>query len=128
MLVFNDISLTDDYADNQADIEKLNVSRVYLYVEYTKGDEASCELQVEFTHKDYDEGAEVWFVPSSVNETTGAVAIIPEWQMTGAGKFRIPLLSISKEHKMRISAKATGGTPTGKLSLSFQNSGMLSVY
>lgn len=101
--------LTSSYVA-ATDIDCQNASQVYIYLNYTKGDETSCEVKVEYSYDDT-----TYFQETAV--TTGATAAltISTYQMTATGKFvlQIPIMA----RWLRISVKASAGTPTGTLAI-----------
>jgi hypothetical protein len=85
-----------------------------ILVNYTKGDETTLELKIESS---IDGGTT--YAQQTVESATGGVitATAAERQFTGTGKYWV-LVHPFKADTVKISVKATGGTPTGPCAVS----------
>lgn len=113
--VLDNATLTAAYAGNQEVRQMRSAGSIIAFVDYSKGDETSMELQFEMSHDGTN-----FFVPT----TSAGVSLAQILTVTATGKYRvnIPLVSDGTEiigaigqpeAHYRLSAKATGGTPTG---------------
>lgn len=93
--------LTGAYG-NQFDIDISLAESALLFFDYTKGDETSMQYKVDVAIKD-DQGADYW------------MPLVVETTLTGTQSVRIPVDALLVDEKLRVSVKATGGTPTGTL-------------
>jgi hypothetical protein len=87
-------------------------NQVSLLVEYTKGDETTAEIKVEVS----PDQVTFYRVPTEA-AASGVITVIPAvWQLSETENYVIALPN-AYDH-LRISVKATGGTPTGTMALS----------
>lgn len=84
-----------------------------LIIDYTKGDETSMEVKVEISH----DGGTTWFQQVAEEVTSGTVAVsLSERQFTATGKYALQVYPVRAD-LIRVSVKATGGTPTGTVAI-----------
>lgn len=84
-----------------------------LLVQYTKGDETSLNIKIESS---IDEGTTYG---SQVTETTSGANVavaLAQYDFTATGNYWI-VISPMLADTIKVSAKATGGSPTGTLAL-----------
>lgn len=112
MKILNNVALTALYTGNYAVYPRDYTSRgnCAFYVKYDKGDETSMELKLEYSNGDDVDGSEVWF---QYSEIASGICSVKEVQFTATGLYRFELPGNGKEDKVKVSVKATGGTPTG---------------
>jgi hypothetical protein len=80
-----------------------------ILVEYTKGDESTLQIKVESSI----DGGTTYGQQTAEVATGGAIATtLAERTLTGTGNYWIVINPI-KADTIKISSKATGGTPTG---------------
>lgn len=110
--------LTGSYvAGNEITIDEQNA--IALLVQYTKGDETSLDIKVEVSI----DGGATWFQESAEAVSSGSIATslaIREYTATGNYSTVITPIKVAPLDtndnfygKIRVSFKATGGTPTG---------------
>lgn len=89
-----------------------------VLVEYTKGDETSMELKIESS---IDEGTT--YGQETVEASSGGTITVSlaEREFTASGNYWI-VISPIKADIIKISVKATGGTPTGTAEVNAQTS------
>lgn len=124
--IATDQALTGSYADiGSVDVAEpknnyiqsgAGRDQIVLLLDYTNGDETSCEIKILFsdTIAFTDAYQDVVTTTSSGESTIYA----RNYTMTATGKYR--LLVPSAGLYWKIQTKATGGTPTGTLSLSYR--------
>lgn len=103
--------LTGSYVASSA-VDTVNSDQVNLYCTYTKGDEASLQVKVE-TSPD----GSTYFQQAFLSIAGGtATTTLGEYTFTATGNYLINVPVA--DAKLRIQAKATGGSPTGTLAVS----------
>ena len=106
-MIRGNIVLTGSYVAGT--IRKVtNYGQATLYVKYTKGDETSMQVKIEFGIDETTWYQDTEYVYSG-GVDTGAQKVIT---YTSTGNYRIPLQVT--DNYIKVSVKATGGTPTGK--------------
>ena len=113
-VIFDGVTLTGAYAGNEAEVAKEFRSGISLFISYTKGDETTMEIKIEFSPQSDTEGAEDWYQETS---DSGGTITLFERQFTGTGLYKVDVPGTPKEDKIRISVKGTGGGPTGTVSI-----------
>lgn len=102
-------ALTGSYVASSA-VDTVNSDQVNIYLAYTKGDEASCQVKIETS----PDGA-TYFQQAFLAIAGGtATTTLGEYTFSATGNYLINIPVA--DAKVRIQAKATGGTPTGTLS------------
>lgn len=90
--------------------------KILLELEYTKGDETTCEVKIQFSKdRDFTTAFE-----QVINTNSSGVQTVNSmvYQLTGTQNVIIPVESYG--YYWRVQAKATGGTPTGTLDAGFR--------
>ena len=115
--LFDNVTLTTNYADNQKQSKVDNNNLLSLIVDYQKGDESSMEMRVEFSSIKDDDGSEVWARVADDRDQGAGIGfhkIDPyDYQFDSSGQYRIQILASKREDEVRVSVKRTGGTGTG---------------
>lgn len=107
-------TLTGSYVTQHSDIQAGH-GRDQLVIEavYSKGDETSCEIKVQFSPTvDFSTAFEQTVAANSSGEYTLSPI---NYKLTASGNLLIPITNYG--YYWRVQAKATGGTPTGTLAL-----------
>ena len=102
-----DTVLTNSYV--VGNIRKVTTyGQATIYVKYVKGDETSMQVKIEFSPDDggtfYQDTEYVY----AGGVDTGTPKVVT---FTATGNYRIPIIVTDED--LRISVKATGGTPNG---------------
>lgn len=85
-----------------------------VMLSYTKGDETSCEVKIEVS---LDGGVTFFQQDVETPDATGKIALTQGYrQLTATGNYAVTIYPM-KADQIKISAKATGGTPTGTLAV-----------
>ncbi|MBX4181720.1 hypothetical protein KW807_02555 [Candidatus Parcubacteria bacterium] len=108
--------ITGSYvAGNVFSVDEQNV--LGILVRYTKGNESSLELKVESGVPVDADGTIAYGQQVAETATGGSIAVaLAERTFTASGNYWV-LISPIKSYKIKISAKATGGGPTGTYSV-----------
>jgi len=102
--------LTANFADNSR-VGRLaggsGVGQMFLYVEYTKGDETAMEIEARFSSAEDAPPGETFFTETIVADT-GLVGKFA-FSIASTENFRIPLQFGRSEDYVEISVRGTGG-------------------
>jgi hypothetical protein len=115
-------ALTAAFADNSK-IGRLaggsGVGQLFLYVDYTKGDEAEMEVEVRFSSAEDAPPGETFFTETIVSDV-GSVGVFL-FKMSATEKYRIPIQFGKSEDYAQVSVRGTGGAGpfTGTANLFF---------
>lgn len=88
-------------------LNTINFGQTTIYVKYTKGDETSMQVKIEYGNNTTTMYQDTEYTYAA-GVDTGTLKVIT---YTATGNYRIPLPTTDKN--LKISVKATGGTPTG---------------
>ena len=117
--LIDNVTLTDDFADNFEELPVKNSGAIVLHVQYTKGTEAFANIQIQVSTILDDDGSEIWCDWADVDHTHGVVEHLVNsdpFRLEAGGNFRFPVMPISpREDKIRIRVRsniAGGGTMT----------------
>lgn len=109
-------ALTGSYVASTNHVLTKGYSTATVTLTYTKGDEDSCEVKFERSN----DGGTTWIALAYVAPQSSSVRAISVdvGQMTATQTVALPPIDTSLCALFRVSAKATGGTPTGTLAIS----------
>lgn len=83
-------------------------------VDYTKGDETSMEMKIEVSN----DGGQTYAQQVTESVTGGTITVsLAERKFTASGSYAI-IINPYKASQIKVSFKATGGTPTGTVGCS----------
>jgi hypothetical protein len=107
--------LTGDYVASTNHVLVKGFATASVTLVYTKGDETSCEVKFERSN----DGGTTWYPLAYKAAQSSSVAAISTdvGQMTATLTVTLPPLSVLGCALFRVSAKATGGAPTGTLGI-----------
>jgi len=114
--------LTANFADNRR-VGRLaggtGVGQMFLYVEYTKGDETNLEIEGRFSSAEDAPPGETFF-SETISSDAGIVALF-RYRLSLTENYRIPIQFGKSEDYVQISVKGTGGAGpfTGTANLFF---------
>ena len=118
--IFDNITLTPNFVDNQVEFESKNHIDLLLMLDYTKGDESQMNTLIEVGLIQSDETV-IFYPLSKLNESTGAVESVADLFLNATGLFYVPLVKPKSSPKVRISVNRTGGSGTGVVTVSIRN-------
>lgn len=119
---FNVVALTAAFADNRK-VGRLaggsGVGQMFLYVEYTKGDETNLEIEGRFSSSEDAPPGETFFAEAIASDV-GNVGIF-RYRLLATENYRIPIQFGKSEDYVQISVRGTGGAGpfTGTATLFF---------
>ena len=105
--------LTDTYGDNEGEFDLSRFEKDgFLFIDYTKGTEASAEMKIEVPVDDADIPTVTTLFQEALD--TAGVLTLKEYTLPAASAaIRIPVSMLQKNKKFKVSVKCTtpGGTP-----------------
>lgn len=115
-LVASGGALTSSYAAQGDVVGSMGRDQLTLLVDYTKGDETSMELEIEFSDtSDFTDAYKQTVVETASGEST---VYKRNFKFTATGKYLVPAALYGQY--VRVNAKATGGTPTGTVGIKYR--------
>lgn len=105
------VTLTEDFANNREEKDMKNLKDFNIFVDYAENDSVGqLELLLEYSSIDDSEGSEEWHSHSQIADDGTVTQKI--FKFASPGAYRIPIKSLPREDKIRVSVRETGTPAT----------------
>jgi hypothetical protein len=105
--------LTSSYVATTNAVNAKGWPYVTFKIVYTKGDETTAQMKIEGS----SDGGTTWFpIANKATQAAGVAEVsVDVLQLTGTQSVALPTINRAGHALLRMSVKATGGTPTGTM-------------